>query len=504
MLLLAKPVPPREDRPGSAAGSSWGGAVRARLARLMMATLGMNDLVAGKYRLIAMIGEGGLGQVWSARHELLGGDVALKFLKPTEASKADAVGRFLREARAASALRSDHVCKVFDVGTHEGMPFLVMEKLDGEDLGSLLDHCGTLQPSLVAEIVVQACHALAEAHALGIIHRDIKPENLFVLWRGDRPIVKVLDFGLATGATQDLQAQRLTATTTTFGTPLYMAPEQLRAAKNADARSDLWSLGVVLFFASAGRHPYVAEAIHELCIKIATEPAPPLGSVWLGAPPDFAAIVDRCLARDPARRFASVAELADALRPLARPQGRPMPLPPEARPQLSSPDLSGHSPHAATLVRETPPFGGTMSPVSSGRSGGAPAPKRPVALLASGAIAGLVILGSVGAIAARLLRDPPPGNSLGNVASETAPTAVATAPTPSATALVTASAAPSPPTTTAPSAPPVASVPPVASGKSVATGKTPATGKTAGVPSTAPPQPTGTTATGANGSLILH
>jgi serine/threonine-protein kinase len=467
----------------------------------MTATLGMNDLVAGKYRLVAMIGEGGLGQVWSARHELLGGDVALKFLKPTEASKADAVGRFLREARAASALRSDHVCKVFDVGTHEGMPFLVMEKLEGEDLGSLLDHCGTLQPSLIAEIVVQACHALSEAHALGIIHRDVKPENLFVLWRGDRPIVKVLDFGLATGATQDLQAQRLTATTTTFGTPLYMAPEQLRAAKNADARSDLWSLGVVLFFASAGRHPYVAEAIHELCIKIATEPAPPLGSVWLGAPPDFAAIVDRCLARDPARRFASVGDLADALRPMARPQGRPMPLPPEARPQLSSPDISGHSPDAATLVHNAPPFGGTMAPVSSGRSGGAAVSKRPVALIASGAVAGLVILGSVGAIAARLLRDPPPGNSLGNAASETAQTAVATAPTPSATASATASASAP---TTAPSALPVASAPPVASGKAIATGKIPATGKTAGVPSTVPPQPTGTTATGANGSLILH
>jgi serine/threonine-protein kinase len=286
-----------------------------------------------------------------------------------------------------------------------------------------------------------------------------------------------------------------------------MAPEQLRAAKNADARSDLWSLGVVLFFASAGRHPYVADAIHELCIKIATEPAPPLGSVWLGAPPDFAAIVDRCLARDPARRFGSVAELADALRPLARAQGRPAPLPPEARPQLSSHDLSGHSPHAATLVREPPPFGGTMAPVSSGRSGGAVAPKRPVALLASGAVAGLVILGSLGAIAARLLREPPPGNSLANGSSVTltAPLASTTPPTPATPATATPVPSASATAAAAGSAPPVAASAPTAGKTATGTVKGAATGKTPGVATATPTPPTtATTATGANGSLILH
>jgi serine/threonine protein kinase len=402
----------------------------------MSLVLQRDDIIAGKYRLVEKLGEGGLGEVWSARHEMLGGDVALKFLKPGDAgAKDEAERRFVREARAASALRSEHVCKVFDVGTHEDAPFLVMERLRGEDLGSLLETRGPLSTALAAEIVRQACDALEEAHSLGIVHRDLKPENLFVDWRGERVFVKVLDFGLATRATQDLESHRLTRTETTFGTPLYMSPEQLRGARHADERSDFWSLGVLLFFATTGRYPFTADSVHALGVLIATTAAPKLASVWTSAPPALAAVVDRCLSSEPEGRFSSAAGLAQALGTVSRS---------EACPPLRK--VARIDPSAPTLAADAFSLGATVARADERRAGEAHASGRSrLRVGAAGAASLAAVIGLTVAFASRRVTPEVPARSAAAPAPTLQPSASALAPsaTPSPTPPpIAASAAP--------------------------------------------------------------
>jgi serine/threonine-protein kinase len=272
------------------------------------------SVIAGKYRIERMLGEGGMGVVVAAVHLGLGTRVALKFLHPQIRDNAIIVERFLREARASAALRGEHVCRVSDVGTFDdGTPYFVMELLDGRDLASVLSERGPLPTQLVADYLLQACVGIAEAHALHIIHRDIKPGNLFVTARPDgTPLVKVLDFGVAK-APQDGNFS-LTQTANVMGSPGYMSPEQLRSSKEADVRSDIWSLGATMYELACGRQPWVAESITELTLKIAMDPLPSLpGSV----PSALASVIARCLEKDPAARFPNVGALANALAPLA-------------------------------------------------------------------------------------------------------------------------------------------------------------------------------------------
>jgi serine/threonine-protein kinase len=277
------------------------------------------QVLAGKYRVERVLGKGGMGVVMAAEHMDLNERVALKLMLPDALESDEATARFLREARAAVKIKGEHVARVLDVGKLEtGEPYIVMEYLEGTDLGALLDKKGPLPIKQAVEYLLQACEALAEAHALGIIHRDLKPANLFLARRPDgSALVKILDFGISKimprRSSQDPVDVSITNTRQILGTPLYMAPEQLDSSKNADMTSDIWSLGAILFELLTGAVPFDGKTLQELRKRIRTEPAPALRSHRQEAPRELEAIVQRCLEKDPAKRFPNVAELATAL-----------------------------------------------------------------------------------------------------------------------------------------------------------------------------------------------
>ena len=276
------------------------------------------DLVAGKYRVERVLGVGGMGVVVAATHIELEQRVALKLLLPETMQNAEAVERFLREARASVRLHSEHVAKVLDVGKlPTGAPYIVMEYLDGKDLGQVVEN-GALPVGTAVDYLLQACEAIAEAHSLGIVHRDLKPQNLFLTKRiHGAPLVKVLDFGISKAVTGSRQDMALTKTGVVMGSPLYMSPEQMKSGRLVDHRSDIWSLGVILYQLVTGVLPFDAETVPHLCALIMTEPARTLRDVSAGLPDGLQSIVDRCLDKDMSRRFQNVAELAAALEPFA-------------------------------------------------------------------------------------------------------------------------------------------------------------------------------------------
>ncbi|MDP9002040.1 MAG: serine/threonine protein kinase, partial [Myxococcota bacterium] len=283
------------------------------------------DLVAGKYRIEGVIGIGGMGVVVAARHEQLDQRVAIKLVHGTALRNDEAVQRFLREARAAARLKSEHAARVLDVGTLEsGVPYMVMEFLDGSDLGKVLEQRGPLPTEIAAEWVAQACEALAEAHAAGIVHRDLKPQNLFLARTvGGTPRVKVLDFGVSKSIeTMTSGPGALTRTRAMLGSPLYMAPEQMRSSRDVDARVDVWALGVVLFELLTQRWPFEADTLPELCLKVVTDPPRLLSELRTNVPEAMVRVIDRCLEKDKEKRFANAAELASALEPLMPPGSR--------------------------------------------------------------------------------------------------------------------------------------------------------------------------------------
>jgi serine/threonine-protein kinase len=260
-------------------------------------------------------------QLVSAKHLLLGERVAIKVLTRTVSEREEALKRLQREARILARLDDEHVVRVLDLGKLEnGAPFIVMEHLARRDLGSLLEEQGRFAPELAVGFVLQAAVALAAAHSSGVVHRDIKPENLFCVERGGSRLIKVLDFGvsrLEPSRPDDFLLSSVTRTNTLIGTPLYMSPEQIRNAKEVDARSDIWSLGVVLYEFLAGVPPFMGASFGDVAVKIAAESMPPLTGVAEAIDPGLAAVVMRCLEKDRAARFQSVAELGRALSPFA-------------------------------------------------------------------------------------------------------------------------------------------------------------------------------------------
>ncbi|MBI5537370.1 MAG: serine/threonine protein kinase [Deltaproteobacteria bacterium] len=284
------------------------------------------EILAGKYQVEKVLGAGGMGVVVSARHLQLRERVALKFLLPDVMLQADSVERFDREARAAVRIKSEHVARVFDVGTLDsGVPYMVVEFLDGTDLAHWLEKRGAFAVPDAVDCVLQACEAMAEAHSLGIIHRDLKPSNLFVTRRqnGD-PLIKVLDFGISKSLVQPDDAPRpsLTQTNGVIGSPLYMSPEQVRNAKTVDSRSDIWSLGVILYELIAASPPFNGRMVPEVIAKIAADPPEPIRNFRPDVEPALEQVILRALEKDPANRYASVADFAAALMPFGGPRAQ--------------------------------------------------------------------------------------------------------------------------------------------------------------------------------------
>jgi serine/threonine-protein kinase len=272
-------------------------------------------VIGGKYLVEHVIGEGGIGVVLKAKHVQLEQPVAIKHLRPEAAARPDIVERFLREARLAAKIKNEHAVKVQDVDAVEsGVPYMVMEFLEGRDLEQIVVE-SPLTVDVAIDYVLQACEALAEAHALGIVHRDIKPANLFVAAHpGSTSVVKILDFGISKMTTKDRASQeRVTRIDERIGTPVFMSPEQLQADPDVDARSDIWSLGVVLYELVTGRLPFDGPDLPQVCVAIMMQPPVPLSAVHPDAPPELEAVIARCLQKDRAQRYQNIAELAQDL-----------------------------------------------------------------------------------------------------------------------------------------------------------------------------------------------
>jgi serine/threonine-protein kinase len=273
------------------------------------------SMLLGKYRVESTLGFGGMGLVIKAHNIDLGQDVAIKLLREDVQISDDNIARFIREAKNAVRLKSEHVARIRDVGKFDdGRPYMVMELLEGLDLGKvLLDH-GRLDTKRAVDLVLQACDAIAEAHSLGIVHRDIKPTNLFITRRPDgTDMIKVLDFGIAKAAQAGTEMV-LTQTQSMLGTPAYMSPEQMRSARTVDPRSDIWSIGCVLYEVVEGHAPFEASNFAELCVMVATEdPAP------LQFGPELGGVLMRC------RTSASSQPISFRSRPI-RPVSRTMSL----------------------------------------------------------------------------------------------------------------------------------------------------------------------------------
>jgi serine/threonine-protein kinase len=275
------------------------------------------DVVADKYRVERLIGSGGMAWIFEATHLLLPQRVALKVLRiDTNADNTEALTRFRREARAAASVSGEATVRVLDVGTLAcGAPFLVMEYLEGRDLERVIEEHACLPVTAAVDYVLQACEGLAETHAAGIVHRDLKPSNLFLTRTPDGSVrVKLLDFGISKFADPSMNGHRVTGTREIVGSPVYMSPEQMRSSRRIDQRSDIWSMGVILYeLLAQGRSPFAAPTLVEICARVLDHKPMTIGSIRRKVPRSLEAIVFRCLEKAPSRRFQTVADLAVAL-----------------------------------------------------------------------------------------------------------------------------------------------------------------------------------------------
>lgn len=282
--------------------------------------LAIGEVIAGKYRIERQIGTGGMGVVLAATHLQLEQLVAIKVMRRDALENEQAVDRLLLEARAAAKIRSEHVARVFDVGTLDnGSPFIVFEYLEGEDLGELLDREGPLPIEIAVAFILQACEALAEVHVAEMVHRDLKPGNLFIAQLPDgSPTIKIVDFGISKqiGHTGGDRAEPVDPQV--LGSPFYMAPEQM-LADPVDERSDIWALGAILFEMLTGRTPFVGETLPDVYSAVLDGTPPSVESLRPNVPAGLDDVVQRCLEKDPAQRFCDVADLAEALAPFGDP-----------------------------------------------------------------------------------------------------------------------------------------------------------------------------------------
>ncbi len=278
--------------------------------------INVGDVIDGKYRIVRLLGEGGMGAVYEGENTRIHRRVAIKVLHGNVARNQEAVQRFEREAQAAGRIGSSHIVEVLDLGDlPDGDRYMVMEFLEGQSLSGRIQSRGHLTPADVYPIATQLLQGLAAAHAAGIVHRDLKPDNVYLLSsrQGQADFVKILDFGISKFNALGGGEFSMTRTGSVMGTPYYMSPEQAKGSREIDQRADLYAVGVILYECLAGRVPHTAETFNELIFKIVMEDAPPLASVGVEVDPTFGAIVMRAMARDVTQRFQTAADLEAAL-----------------------------------------------------------------------------------------------------------------------------------------------------------------------------------------------
>jgi serine/threonine-protein kinase len=398
------------------------------------------EIIGGKYEVLRCIGEGGMGVVFEAMHLTMRQRVAVKVLRPSVLSNPEVILRFEREGRAAGQLRGRHVARVLDVDSRdERLPYMVMELLEGHDLATELEERGPLPVAEAVSWLIQACAGIAEAHAAGIVHRDLKPSNLFLAKDGAQSVLKLLDFGISKIFGE---ASRLTSTELTMGTPLYMSPEQVRSAKNVDARTDIWALGVILYELLSGAPPFLGSA-PSVAVAIVNDAPPPIPG-RTDVPAALAAVVHKAMAKNRAERFADARALAAALAPFAVPRASPSSSSSAHTAPARAPGL-GYAETVLGLQPAAPARTGSETVVGAGRASGRSVRAR--ALRTGGLVAALGVVALAGAamiVSARRSGGPPRA-------------AVAEAPTPPSAAVTEAPAPPSAAVTAAP-APPSAAV----------------------------------------------
>jgi serine/threonine-protein kinase len=324
-------------------------------------SLAPGTLFADRFVVDRVLGRGGMGIVFAARHLELDELVAVKVMLPAIAANAETAARFFREARASVRIKSDYVVRVLDVARlPDNTPFLVMEYLEGIDLDKLLTREGPIPLPRAAQFIIEAADAIAAAHAIGIVHRDIKPQNLFLAQQGDETYrIKVLDFGISKiSEPQSGLNPSLTQTSVAMGSPLYMSPEQMQSAKTVDQRSDIWSLGCVLYELVTGQPPFNAPTVPELCAAVFHDPTPLATRIRPELPKAFNIVIARCLEKSAEYRYGTVAQLAQDLLPFA--------------------------PAAASIVAGINRRRSSMPPPGSVAVSGAPPPRNPAAVTAGG------------------------------------------------------------------------------------------------------------------------
>ncbi|HEV8551185.1 MAG TPA: serine/threonine-protein kinase [Polyangiaceae bacterium] len=374
--------------------------------------LEVGQVVDGKYRVERLLGKGGMGAVFEGHHLHIGRRVAIKVLLPEVTASEEGVARFEREVRAAGRIGSDHILEVYDVGAlPDGARFMVSEFLDGETLSGRLER-GALSPRDTTLLMLQLLDGLGAAHHAGIVHRDLKPDNIFLLARrgGQSDFVKIIDFGVSKYQFEDPTSMSMTTTGAVIGTPYYLSPEQARGQRDIDARSDLYTVGVIIYQCVAGQVPIRAETFNELLFKIALQTAPPLTTDVPSIDPKFSALVEKAMSREREGRFQTAAELRQALEnwlsgvSINSQQAQSLP-------------RGWNSDTVASPMPTSSTFGRTQSPTSPF------APRRtPKVLLVAGAI---VLMASIG-LAARLLRAPSAPATAGTGSAASAPPSAAT------------------------------------------------------------------------------